>query len=77
MMMLLIITLIQLTASRKHRCPLCERELGSDGKFLLFFTDEVYSWSFLSAGFISTKKNLMTFGLIAFAVIVIGFRASL
>ena len=76
-MMLLILTIMQLTASRKHRCPLCERELGSDGKFLVYFTDEVYSWSFMSAGFISTKKNLMTFGLIAFAISVIVLRASL
>jgi hypothetical protein len=38
-MMLLVIMLMHFTASRKHRCPLCERELGHDGKFLLYFTD--------------------------------------
>lgn len=38
-MMMLIIMMLQFASSRKHRCPLCERELGSDGRFLIYFTD--------------------------------------
>ena len=41
----LVIIVLQITATRKHRCPLCERELGTDGKFLVFFHDEVYSFT--------------------------------
>ena len=39
MMMLISLMLLQFVASRKHRCPLCERELCSDGRFLVYFTD--------------------------------------
>lgn len=75
-MMILVIMLMQFTASRKHRCPLCERELGNDGKFLVYFTDEVYSVSLLSAGFIFSKKMAVTAGLIAFIFIVTTVRVS-
>jgi hypothetical protein len=75
LMMMLIIMLLQFASSRKHRCPLCERELGSDGKFLIYFTDEVYSFSFLSAGLIFTKKTLATLLLILFAASVISLRS--
>lgn len=75
-MMLLVITLMHFTASRKHRCPLCERELGNDGKFLVYFTDEVYSLSLFSAGFIFTKKMAITGGLLLFISIVLTIRVA-
>lgn len=75
-MMMLVMLLMHFTASRKHRCPLCERELGSDGKFLLYFTDEVYSLSFFSAGFIFTKKMLVTGALLLFMVLVLSIRVA-
>jgi hypothetical protein len=75
-MMLLVIVLMHFTASRKHRCPLCERELGNDGKFLLYFTDEVYSLSLFSAGFLFTKKMAVTAALIAFILLVMSIRVS-
>ncbi len=74
LMMLLVMTLMHFTASRKHRCPLCERELGHDGKFLMVFTDEVYSLSLFSAGLIFTKKMLITAALLAFIVFVLSIR---
>lgn len=76
-MILLVVALLQLTASRKHRCPLCERELGSDGIFLLYFTDEVISFTIFSAGFIFTKKLLVTCLLIVFTVLVLSIRLSI
>jgi hypothetical protein len=75
-MMLLVIMLMQFTAARKHRCPLCERELGHDGKFLLYFTDEVYSLTLFSAGFIFTKKMVVTGVLILFAMTILSLRVS-
>jgi len=75
-MILLVVALLQFTASRKHRCPLCERELGSDGIFLLYFTDEVISFSIFSAGFIFTKKLLITCLLIAFTLGVLSIRVA-
>ena len=75
-MMILVIMLMHFTASRKHRCPLCERELGNDGKFLVYFTDEVYSVSLFSAGFIFSKKMAVTAGLIAFIFLVTTIRVS-
>jgi hypothetical protein len=44
-MLIFTLVILQVTATRKHRCPMCERELGSDGKFLVFFKDEVYSFA--------------------------------
>lgn len=49
--------------------------MGSDGKFLLFFTDSVYSYSFFSSGLIFTKKTVVTVLLIAFATTVISIRS--
>jgi hypothetical protein len=74
-MMLLIVILLQFASSRKHRCPLCERELGSDGKFLLYFTDEVYSMSFLSAGLIFTKKTAATITIVLIAISIVTVRS--
>jgi len=73
--MLLVVMLLQFASSRKHRCPLCERELGSDGKFLIYFTDEVYSFSLFSAGFIFTKKMMTTALLLLFAISLITLRS--
>lgn len=75
-MMVLAILLMHFTASRKHRCPLCERELGHDGKFLMYFTDEVYSLSLFSAGFIFTKKTLATALMLAFICLIMTARVA-
>lgn len=75
-MMLVIIFLLHFTASRKHRCPLCERELGSNGKFLMYLTDEVYSISIFSAGFIFTKKMVVTVLLLGFTFFVLTLRVA-
>ena len=81
-MLMIVIMMLQFASGRKHRCPLCERELGSDGKFLIYFTDEVYSLSLLSIGMnvgkigvIFTKKTLVTILLIVFGLSVIGVRS--
>lgn len=55
-MIILVILVIQITATQKHRCPLCERELGSNGKFLKIFKDEIYSLSFHDNGILISKK---------------------
>ena len=66
----LVIVVLQITATRKHRCPLCERELGTDGKFLVFFRDEVYSFAIGNLlliigtnGLIVSKKILVSIGI--------------
>ena len=62
-MIVVVVVVLQLTATKKHRCALCERELGTDGKFLILFTDEVYSFSLGETGVLISKKILVTAGL--------------
>lgn len=44
-MIVVVMIVMQLTATKRHRCGLCERELGTDGKFLGLFHDQVYSFN--------------------------------
>lgn len=73
-MIVIVVVALQLTASKKHRCSLCERELGSDGKFLLIFSDEVYSFSLGENGVLVSKKMMISFGLIVFAIVSLWIR---
>lgn len=75
-MMGLVILLMQMTANKKHRCPLCERELGHDGKFLIYFQDEVYSLAIFSSGLIVTKKILISGVLMILAIIIFSVKLS-
>lgn len=74
-MIVVVIVALQLTATRKHRCSLCEREIGSDGKFLICFQDEVYSFSLGESGVLVSKKILMTGGLFAFMLLILLLRS--
>lgn len=76
-MIIVIVAILQLTTTRKHRCSVCERELGSDGKYLLVFTDEVYSFSLGETGVLLSKKILMTGGLFLTTVVVIYLRSQI
>ena len=74
-MIIVVIVALQITATRKHRCSLCEREIGSDGKFLICFKDEVYSFSLGESGVLISKKILMTGGLFAFMLLILLARS--
>lgn len=76
-MIVVTVVTLQVTATRKHRCSLCERELGTDGKFLIFFTDDVYSFSVGETGILVSKKIFVTIGLFLTMFLVISVRASL
>ena len=76
-MIIIVIFILQLTATKKHRCSLCEREIGSDGKFLIIFSDEVYSFSLGESGILISKKILMTGGLFLLMIIIFSIRATI
>ena len=65
--LIIVVVLLQLTATKKHKCPSCEKEVGTDGKFLYFFVDELYSLNLGFSGLIISKKLLVSI----FSVIVI------
>lgn len=48
---------------KKHRCSVCQFELGTDGKFLMCLQDDVYSFNAGKSGIIITKKILVSIGL--------------
>jgi uncharacterized membrane protein len=75
-MIVVVLVVLQLTATRKHRCPLCERELGSDGKFLLIFQDEAYSFALGETGILLSKKILMTLSLFVVTFLILILRAN-
>jgi hypothetical protein len=58
-----------LTSVKKHRCSICQFELGTDGKFMVCLKDQVYSFNIGRSGVILTKKILVSIGL-TLAVIV-------
>lgn len=63
-----VVFAFQLTSVCKHRCPLCERELGSDGRFLHYLTDSVYSFNLGRNGVIVTKKIIVNVMLTALVI---------
>jgi hypothetical protein len=74
-MISVIVMVLQLTATLQHRCSVCEKELGTDGKYLLCFTDRVYSFSFRETGILVSKKILMTVGLFLLFVSIVVLKA--
>jgi hypothetical protein len=68
---LALVLAFHLTSITKHRCSMCERELGSDGKFLHYLFDEVYSFSIGRTGIILSKKILVNLTLTAFLILVV------
>lgn len=76
-MIVAIVLVLQTTATRKHRCSLCERELGNDGKFLVVLKDEVYSFKLGDSGVLISKKILCTIAIFALMFLVIFARAKI
>ena len=76
-MIVVVIVILQITATKKHRCSLCEREIGSNGKFLIVFTDEVYSFSLGESGILISKKILMTGGFFLLILLIITIKSNI
>lgn len=73
----LVVLILQTTATKKHRCSLCERELGNDGKFLVLFKDEVYSFRLGENGILISKKILVTLAIFGVMFAIVLLRAKI
>jgi hypothetical protein len=69
------VLVFQFTSVTKHRCSMCEKELGSDGKFLHYLIDEVYSFNIGRTGIILSKKILANLILTAFLILIVGLKS--
>jgi hypothetical protein len=72
---LAVVLAFQFTSVTKHRCSMCEKELGSDGKFLHYLVDEVYSFSIGRTGIILSKKILANLTLTAFLILIVVLKS--